>query len=256
VTANWRAIGANHPEIVHQQASRLASVDAGSTNSGLAWVPPDAVRLFFATADGQRRYFLYFRGHRDDIYWGVPGRRSVYQSRSSVMGSSLSATVGDELTTAATKVSYHASGQLHIKSDEVMSAGGPMKQPAPSSLKSPLRAGFIITKPPLQYEPYRKRVPHDASCLLHVDGDSVHRRMLIDLFFAPPGEHSFPALAKDYHNHPPDFALSVTARLLVIGWVLVLGAEVSEWHPDKSILVAGRVFSPNGSGDRNVEDES
>ncbi|WP_420451159.1 hypothetical protein [Ilumatobacter sp.] len=230
--------------------------EAGSTNSSLALIPPEAVRLFFATADGQHRHFLYFRGRGDDIYWGVPGRRSVYESTSSVEGTSLSATVGDELTTAATKVSYHASGQVHIKADEVMSAGGPMKQPAPSSLKSPLRAGFIITKPPLQYEPYRKRVPRDASCFVHVDGDSAHRRMLIDLFFAPPGKHSFPALAMDYYDRPPDFALTVAARLFVIGWVQVLGAEASEWHPDKSLLVAGRVFSPNALDDRKMGEES
>lgn len=206
--------------------------------------PPDAVRVFFVTTDGLHRLFLHFRGRGDDIYWGQPGRRPVHSSVVKQRDTEIQITVGDqEVPAAAVKASYHQSGQVHLKIDDQITAGGPLRQTPPASLTGPIRAGWIISKPPLEYVAYEKRRPTTSAAFLHLDHDSEHRRLSCEVFFTPPGTHSFPALGSGrLHDRPPDFALTVTARLLVLGWIDALGEEFSTWHPDKSIVFVGKMF--------------
>lgn len=214
------------------------------TNVRLAAEVADAVRVFFVTTDGLHRQFLYFSGRDDDIYWGQPGRGPVHSSIVTHEDRTLQITVGDEaVSDAAVKASYHRSGQTHLKVNSQMTAAGPMHQTPPASLAGPIRAGWIITKRPIEYAEYRKRLPARAAVFVHTDSETEQRRMSCEIFFTPPGTHKFPALGSGrFHNRPPAFAVTVTARLLVVGWFGGIDEDLSAWHPDKSVMFVGNMF--------------
>jgi hypothetical protein len=132
--------------------------------------PPAAVRLFFVTTDGLHRPFLHFRGRGDDIYWGPPGRGAVHSNIVERTGTELRITVDDQQRSdASVKASYHRSGQVHVKVDDEMTADGPLRQPAPEMLSSPIRAGWVVSKPPIEYAAYRKQVPTASAAFIRLD---------------------------------------------------------------------------------------
>ena len=196
---------------------------------------PDAVRFFFVTTDGVHRQFLRFMGVGEDVYWGPPGRGPLYESTSSLNDDgSVSVTVGAELkVSSSTKVSYHASGQVHVKDGDVMQ-GGPMWQVPPASLAEPVLVGILLTKVPTLVPEYRKKVPDHACVNFILDPESEQRRQSVELWLTPSGAHTFPG-----NRRPLDFATTVTPSLIVCGWLSLCDEAASSWHPDKSILIAG-----------------
>ena len=80
---------------------------------------------------------------------------------------------------------------------------------------------------------YRKKLPDQACVNFHLDLESEKRRQSLELWFTPPGEHTFPG-----NRRPLDFATTVTPSLIVCGWLSPCAEAVSSWHPDKTILIA------------------
>jgi hypothetical protein len=216
-------------------------------NTKFAAEVADAVRLFFVTTDGLHRQFLYFSGRGDDIYWGEPGRGSIHSTIVKQVDTALQITVGDEeVSDVAVKASYHRSGQAHLKVANQMTSAGPLHQTPPASLTDPIRSGWIITKPPVFYAEYQKKLPSKAAVFVHMDSETEQRRMSCEIFFTPPGTHQFPALGSDkLHDRTPDFAVTVTARLLVVGWISPLDEGFSAWQQNKSIMFMGKIFEQN-----------
>lgn len=193
----------------------------------------DAVRFFFVTTDGAHRQFLRFMGVGEDIYWGPPGRGPLHESNSSMNDDGkISITVGAEVKVSSTKVSYHASGQVHVKDDGEMQ-GDPMWQVPPASAVEPVLVGILLTKVPMSFPEYRKKLPDQACVNFILDSESEQRRQSLELWLTPPGAHTFPGGSR----RPPDFGTTVTPSLIVCGWLDPCDETLSSWHPDKSILI-------------------
>lgn len=209
----------------------------------LAEEAPDAVRLFFKTCDGLHRQFLQFRGRGDDLYWGPPGKCRRTDSRNRIVGPAIRITI-DENTDqlVSTQVSYHESGQVHVKQSGQYVGDGPMNPlPAPRDLEGPIRAGVMFTAQPRFIKPYTKPLPEGSSVVIHLPEEAEALRFQVDIFFTPVGSFYFPVLnGQGIYDGDPDFCLTVTSRLLVVGWLTPAGTEdFHDWCPEESILIAG-----------------
>lgn len=204
--------------------------------------PPDASRLFFVTTDGESRQFLFFRGRGEDIYWGAPGKGQLVEATTSIEGQSMTLTVGEPVgERRSMKVSYHESGQVHIKQGGEMTDDGPMFSPPPAGLSAPVFAGLLITKLPVHYEPYRKPVVGAAQSFV-LDEVAERRRFQVEVFFTPPGQHELPykGLAPAPTTLVPHAMFTVTARLIVVVRLRQMGPDFSEFHSEKTLwMVAG-----------------
>lgn len=216
----------------------------------LASRTPDAVRIFVRTTDGETRSLLHFRGRGEDIYWGAPGKGQPFETTVQQLGNDLSITVGREVgDRVEVKTSYHESGQVHVKQGGIMSPEGPMFTSKPRDLTRAVRAGLMWSKVPTMLPVYSKPIPPEGSVVLKLDEEAEQRRLLLEVFFAPAGQVDFPPYLNGRSpRRDPDFAVTVTARLLVVGWVTAESPEMSRFHPDKTILIAGSLYDEADEG--------
>jgi hypothetical protein len=161
-----------------------------------------------------------------------------------VVGTGLSVEVGAKHgDVAPMKATYHASGQIHVKVNDEMTAG-PIRSTLPTSLLGPMMAGLIPTKAPRKFPPYAKKMPTGSSLVVQLDETAEKRRQHVEVWFTPPGTFTFPKLyaKQDRHERHPDFALTVTARLLAVGWITPMDETMSAWQPNASVWIVGPVF--------------
>lgn len=203
--------------------------------------PPETVRLFVRTTDRQHRQFLQFRARGDDIYWGPPGKGQTVETVSKVLGNAVQLTIANvDDTKSNMQVSYHASGQLHLRQGGSM-VGRPMRFSPPRELTAPIPAGIVWTAVPTLIPPYKK-VLVDSTTTFDLNEVTERRRLLLELFFSPAGRFEFPrsALSGELYVQPPAFSLTVSARLIVSGWVRSI-PDLADWHPDKALYFVGAI---------------
>lgn len=152
------------------------------------------IRLTIVTDNGVKRPFFWFRPSGDDLYWG-PSGASRYTRSAPLEGASTSFGVSSMVEVVAPpKMSFHASGQVHLKVDQ--RRDGPSGQlPGFRSLAEPLRIGAVLTKRVELYSPSNKDDERGGATAIRIVIPSQFSkwRLYFEFFLSPPGTFNIEA---------------------------------------------------------------
>lgn len=226
----------------------MACRDASDARpAGRSGVPTNfpQIRLVFVT-DGATRPVFWFRPSGDDLYWG-PVDTGHYSASVPLDATTTIPAAWEELPSGSLKMSYHASGQVHLKASGIRD-GDPGQLPPLRELTSPLCIGAVITKrADLCAETARSDERGGASAVrFHLDEASARRRHYFEFLVTPEGTFTFPesllVLNPPGAELPVKVTQSVSPSTILAIRHLVLSEETSAWHPDKLIWI-GRYTS-------------
>jgi hypothetical protein len=191
--------------------------------------------------DGQTRPLFWFDPDGDDLYWG-PSTPGKFVSVPADPGPDGKVTITipedwSDLPTLTTKLSHHASGQVHLKAGgQIIGEAG--KLPKLDDLAAPLTIGALITKRADQYPVTTKSDERGGATALriHLDGQDVQRRLYLDFVVTPAGTFDLPPTVLRMGGDIP----IVGTRTLGASAILVVRAvgmpeDPAEWHPDKEL---------------------
>jgi hypothetical protein len=198
------------------------------------------IRLSFVFK-GETRPFFWFAPEGDDLYWG-PATAGRFVDLGLNQGSD-SITVSipeewDDLPEASLKMSYHQSGQVHLKASG-RREGDPGQLPRAPDLTQPLHLGGLVTKRADLYPASRKSDERKGGVALrfHIDERSAVRRHFVEFFVSPPGAFTIspPFLRLPFESTLTTATHSISPTSILVARHAVLSADFSQWHPDKEV---------------------
>lgn len=184
----------------------------------------------------------------DDLYWG-PSSKSYDAPSTPFKGTSATLTVPDDvelLERVNQKLSYHQSGQFHIKKIQ-----GNQKHEYTSirqwrtkdKIGQPFRICSIISRTIPFYSEYKKSLIKDntSALVFRVGDEFVERRHYFEFFISPEGTFLVPApmlLSKEpLVDQPICFSLNEQYILVIRQLVFPAVDDLNKWHSDKEFVL-------------------
>ncbi|MBF0121730.1 MAG: hypothetical protein HQK79_23110 [Desulfobacterales bacterium] len=202
------------------------------------------LRILFEI-DGQLKSFYWFECKNDDIYWGYSGKATqILSTPFDGLSASinLSECISEIFSTA--KVSYHESGQFHIKLQEengLTKYDSVMRWRKKPEITEPFRIMALFTKPPKLYDNYNRSPTRKGNKAAIIKIDTTRQtRHYVEFFLSPEGTFTCPipliSMASVGQDQPVlTYSLSTKYILIVRMLHLPMEHDFNRWHPDKEL---------------------
>ena len=202
------------------------------------------VRVLFQI-HGQNKSFYWFECRDEDIYWGYSGKASKFHT-TAFSGKTADINLNNciEDTFKSAKLSYHKSGQFHIKlvdDDGNSKYTTVMDWRKKDKISEPFRIMALFTMAPINYEDYNKSPTRKGAkaIIIRIDGESKDTRRYVEFYICKEGEFSAPkpliATTEPVADKPVTFSLSNNYILAIRILSFPSAHALNNWHPDKEI---------------------
>lgn len=202
------------------------------------------VRLVFKFANEDIfTKFYWFKMDNGELYWGNPRKIRLHHYTIKPENKSVQITIPkniEELPLVESKVSYHKSGEVHIKN---ISEDGQISYEAENRwlLKDDIeRPVNILTVLSAVINSHQEKIANpdkkkNYSIRFQIPEDCLHKRFYMECFLCPEGKFNFPEPLLQI-NIPPDNIVTISlsqSTILVLRYAII--DELLDWHPDTEI---------------------
>lgn len=200
------------------------------------------LRLVFKINDEYFTKYYWFRMRNDELYWGSPYKSRIYDFTAEIKDNKTNITIPDdfdELPPVDSHISYHKSGQVHIKNitKDKERYSKPNQWPLKNEIVGPVNIFTTLSKVINHYDekisnPDRKK---NRSIRFGIPIEATAMRFYMECFLCPAGTFDFPMPTLQV----PLEALGVVNHSLNKDLVLVIRYAIVDvlldWHPDKEL---------------------